>query len=322
MSFSASAKAEVCRQKPEKECCELAELAAMLHTAGSISISGGEFMLRLDTENAAVARRAFLLIKNLYGVNARTQMHTNQLKHNHIYSLTIGAPTARMVAMDTHLIGEEGLGLETDISFLSSRCCKVAFVRGAFLGGGSVTNPEKSYHLEFVSGQKEFASGLLNIIKDLGISARMTERGKNYVVYLKEGDAIVTLLTMIGAHASILNIENIRVLKSVRNNVNRKVNCETGNLSKTVNASLRQQESIEYIRTHMGLDKLAPGLREVAQARMDYPEASLEELAAMLGAGSRSGVNHKLRKLISIAEHLKSTREGIHAGEGTDHQTP
>jgi DNA-binding protein WhiA len=104
MSFSASAKAEVCRQKPENECCELAELAAMLYTAGSISISGGEFMLRLDTENAAVARRAFLLIKNLYGVHARTQMQTNQLKNNHIYSLTIGAPAARMVAMDTHLI--------------------------------------------------------------------------------------------------------------------------------------------------------------------------------------------------------------------------
>jgi len=319
MSFSSSAKAEVCRQTPDKECCELAELAAMLHTAGSISISGGAFMLRLDTENAAVARRAFLLIKNLYGVHASTQMHSNQLKNNHIYSLTIGAPAARMVAMDARLIGDEGLGLGADMSFLSSRCCKVAFVRGAFLGGGSVTNPEKRYHLEFVSGQKEFASGLLNIINELGIAARMIERGKNFVVYLKEGDAIVTLLTMIGAHSSILNIENIRVIKSVRNSVNRKVNCETGNLSKTVNASLKQQESIEFIRIHMGLEKLAPSLREVAEARIDNPEATLEELAAMLGAGSKSGINHKLRKLISIAEHLKSTRGEIHAGEGTDH---
>ena len=141
MSFSASAKAEVCRQTPERECCELAELAAMLHTAGYISISGGAFMLRLDTESAAVARRAFQLIKNLYGVNAKTQMQSNQLKNNHIYSLTIGAPAARMVAMDTRLISEERLGLSTDMSFLSTQCCKVAFVRGAFLGGGSVTNP-------------------------------------------------------------------------------------------------------------------------------------------------------------------------------------
>lgn len=308
MSFSASAKAEVCRQAAGSECCELAELAAMIHTAGSISISGGVFTLRLDTENAAVARRAFLLIKNLYGVSATTQMHSNQLKHNHIYSLTIDASIARMVAMDVRLIGEEGLGMGADTSFLSSQCCKVAFVRGAFLGGGSVTNPERRYHLEFVCGQKEFAQGLLNIINVLGIAARMIERGKNYVVYLKEGDAIVTLLTMIGAHASILNIENIRVMKSVRNTVNRKVNCETGNLSKTVNASVRQQESIEYIRTHMGLDKLAPGLREVAEARINNPEATLEELAAVVGAGSKSGINHKLRKLNSIAENLKSTR--------------
>jgi len=319
MSFSSGAKAEVCRQMPEKECCELAELAALLHTAGSISISGGALSLRLDTENAAVARRAFLLIKNLYGVHASMQMQTNQLKRNHIYSLTIGAPAARMVAMDVRLIGEEGLGLGADTSFLTSRCCKVSFVRGAFLGGGSVTNPEKRYHLEFVCGQKEFAQGLLNIIKELGIAASGLFLFKDFIVYLKEGDAIVTLLTMIGAHASILSIENIRVIKSVRNSVNRKVNCETGNLSKTVNASLKQQESIEYIRAHLGLDKLTPGLREVAEARTDNPEATLEELAVMLGASSKSGVNHKLRRLNSIAEYLKSTRGGIHAGEGTDH---
>lgn len=308
MSFSATAKAEVCRVPAGNECCEQAELAAMLHTAGSISISGGGFTLRLDTENAAVARRAFALIKRLYGVNAATQMHSNQLKNNHIYSLTIDKSVARMVAVDVRLMGEEGLGLGTDMSFLSSYCCKVAFVRGAFLGGGSVTNPEKRYHMEFVCGQKEFADGLLNIISELGIAARMIPRGKSFVVYLKEGDAIVTLLTMIGAHVSILNIENIRVMKSVRNSVNRKVNCETGNLSKTVNASLRQQESIEYIRIHLGLDKLAPGLREVAEARLDNPDASLEELADMLGAASRSGINHRLRKLNSIAEQLKMTR--------------
>lgn len=308
MSFSSGAKAEICRTMPESECCELAELAAMIHTAGSISISGGAFALRIDTENAAVARRAFSLVKNLYGIHAVMQMHTNQLKRNHIYSLTVDAPAAHMVAMDVRLIGDEGLGLGTDMSFLGNRCCKVSFVRGAFLGGGSVTNPEKRYHLEFVCSQKEFADGLLNIINELGIAARMIPRGKDFVVYLKEGDAIVTLLTMIGAHSSILSMENIRVMKSVRNSVNRKVNCETGNLSKTVNASLKQQESIEYIRAHMGFEKLGPGLREVAEARLNNPEATLEELAQMVGAGSKSGINHKLRKLNSIAEQLKLTK--------------
>lgn len=308
MSFSATAKAEVCRTSAGKECCELAELSALIHTAGSISISGGTFSLRIDTENAAVARRVFALIKSIYGVQAKTQMQTNQLKHNHIYSLSIQKEAARMVAMDTHILGNEGLEFGTDVTFLSSRCCRIAFVRGAFLGGGSITNPEKRYHMEFVCGQKEFAQGLLNIIVELGVTAKMIPRAKSFVVYIKEGDAIVTLLTMMGAHSSILNIENIRILKSMRNNVNRKVNCETGNLSKTVNASVRQQESIEYIRTHMGFDKLSPSLKAAAEARISYPEATLDELAALLGAESKSGINHKLRKLNSIAEHLKMTR--------------
>ena len=308
MSFSSTAKGELCRTELNSECCELSELSALIHTAGSIGITGGAMTLRIDTENAAVARRAFSLIKSLYGVHTKTEMHTNQLKHNHIYSLKIDASSARMVALDTRLIGQDGIRFGTDTDFLKNRCCKIAFVRGAFLGGGSITNPEKRYHMEFVCSQKEFAYGLLNIINELCCTAKMILRNKSYVVYLKEGDAIVTLLTMIGAHSTILNIENIRIMKSVRNSVNRKVNCETGNLSKTVNASVRQQESIEYIRRHIGLDKLSPGLRDVAKARVDNPEATLEELAFILGAASKSGINHKLRKINSIAEQLKSTR--------------
>ncbi len=308
MSFSSVAKGEICRTETGAECCELAELSALIHTAGSINISAGAMTLKIDTENAAVARRAFSLVKRLYGVNAKMEMHSNPLKGNHIYSLLIGEGSARMVALDTRLLGEEGLSFGADASFIKNRCCKIAFIRGAFLGGGSITNPEKRYHMEFVLSQKEFAQSLLNIINELGVSARMIPRGRTFVVYLKEGDPIVTLLTMMGAHSSILNIENIRIMKSVRNTVNRKVNCETGNLSKTVNASLRQQENIEYIRQHLGLDKLAPALREVAQARVENPEATLEELAAILGAVSKSGINHKLRKLNSIAEQLKTSR--------------
>ncbi len=308
MSFSSIAKGEICRTVPGGECCDLAELSAFLHTAGAINISGGTLTLHIDTENAAVARRAFSIVKRLYGVNAKMEMHTNPLKGNHIYSLVIGEDSARMVAVDTHLIEEGGISFSADASFLKNRCCRISFLRGAFLGGGSITNPEKRYHMEFVCGQKEFAGDLLNIIKGLGISAKMIPRGRTFVVYLKEGDPIVTLLTMMGAHSSILSIENIRIMKSVRNTVNRKVNCETGNLSKTVNASLKQQESIEYIRTHLGLEKLSPGLREVAEARLNNPEATLEELAEILGAASKSGINHKLRKLNNIAEQLKTTR--------------
>lgn len=308
MTFSADAKNELSKLELSDECCELAELSAILHTAGTISISGGAFSLRIDTENASVARRIFLLVKNLYGAHINTQMHTNQLKHNHIYSLYIDKSIARMAAQDTRLIGSDGIRYDADSTFLGNRCCKIAFVRGAFLGGGSMSNPDKRYHLEFVSNQKEFADSLLNIIKELGIGAKSIQRQKSYVVYLKESDAIITLLTMIGAHSAILKIENIRVVKSVRNKVNRKVNCETGNLTKTVNASVAQLENIAYIDRYLGLDKLSESLRQTAKARQRYPQATLAELADILGIASKSGVNHKLRKLNSIAQDLKNDK--------------
>lgn len=308
MTFSANAKSELTRIELTGECCELAELSAIIHTAGTISISGGAFSLRIDTENAAVARRIFMLVKSLYGTHIKTQMHTNQLKHNHIYSMYIDKSIARMAAQDTRLIGSDGIHFDADSSFLSSKCCKIAFIRGAFLGGGSITNPEKRYHMEFVCSQKEFADSLLNIINELGISARYILRQKSFVVYIKDCEAIITLLTMMGAHSTILKIENIRVVKSVRNNVNRKVNCETGNLTKTVNASVTQLESIAIIEEYMGLDKLTEPLRQAADARRQNPDATLSELVDIMGAASKSGVNHKLRKLNSIANQLKTDK--------------
>ncbi len=304
MSFSSSAKSEICRTAPSGDCCELSELTALLHTAGALSISGEGVSLRLDTEHAAVARRAFQIVKSLYGVGARMEMHTNRLKQNHIYSLLIGPSAAQMVTLDTHLNDPDGIHASAEMA-LKRRCCSIAFVRGAFLGGGSVTNPERYYHMEFVCSQKDFAQELLNIINHLGIAAKMISRSQNFVVYLKDSDIIVTLLTMIGAHAAILSMENTRILKSVRNSVNRKVNCDSGNLTKTVNASMQQQQSIEAIRISIGLDQLSAPLREIAEARINYPEATLGELAEMTGS-SKSAVNHRLRKICSIALQLKT----------------
>ncbi len=306
MSFSSAAKSEICRYELSGDCCQLSELTALLRTAGSMNISGNGFTLRLDTEHAAVARRAFQIVKSLFGVNPKMQMHTNRFKQNHIYSLIIDPAAAQTVALDTHLMDADGIHTSAEAAS-KQHCCAIAFVRGAFLGGGSVTNPERSYHMEFVCSQKDFAQELLNIINQLGISAKMIPRGQSFVVYLKESDAIVTLLTMIGAHTAILNMENIRILKSVRNSVNRKVNCDSGNLSKTVNASVQQQESIEAVREAIGFDALSAPLREIAEARLSFPEATLSELAEMT-CSSKSAVNHRLRKLCSIALQLKNTR--------------
>lgn len=304
MSFSSAAKAEICRAAATGECCELSELRALVYTAGTILISGGVLSIRIDTENPAVARRVFLLLKNLYGIQAQMSRHTNQLKKNHIYSLIIEKASARMLAIEAGILEDEVFSFNT--AHIGKRCCKIAFVRGAFLGGGSVTNPEKRYHMEFVCGQKEFAQLLLNTIEELGIAAKTIPRGKYNIIYLKEADSIVMLLTMIGAHAAVLSIENIRILKDIRNNVNRKVNCETSNLTKTVNASVKQQECIAYISAHMGLEKLSAPLRQAAEARLNNPDATLGELVELLGNVSKSGLNHRLRKLCSIAEQLKT----------------
>lgn len=306
MSFSSTAKSEICRLPIGSDCCELAELTALLHTAGSISISGRGVALRLDTEHAGVARRAFQIIKSLYGTSAKMEMHTNRLKQNHIYTLVVDPESAKMIVLDTHLMDSDGIHMSAQAA-AQRECCRIAFVRGAFLGGGSVTNPERRYHMEFVCSQEDFAQELLNIMVQLDVAAKIITRGQSFVVYLKESDAIVTLLTMMGAHTAILNMENIRIIKSVRNNVNRKVNCDSGNLSKTVNASLQQQDYIETIRDHAGLDTLSAPLREIAEARLSLPEATLGELAEALGT-SKSTVNHRLRKLGSIALQLKNTR--------------
>jgi DNA-binding protein WhiA len=180
--------------------------------------------------------------------------------------------------------GEKGItiiyGIRKDLA--RKECCRRAYIRGAFLGGGSVTNPERTYHLEFVNHTLEHAEDLSSIINSYGLSSKVIQRKGSYVVYLKEGEQIVDLLNIIGAHNSLLNLENVRIYKEMRNNVNRLVNCETANLSKTVNAAVRQVESIKFIKNTVGLKKLPQSLRQVAEARINHPDSSLKELGEML----------------------------------------
>jgi DNA-binding protein WhiA len=314
MSFSSTAKNEVCHAAAGKPCCKLAELSAILHLTGSISVSAGRFTLRADTENAAVARRAFSLIKELFDIPSNIEMKKNRLKKNHIYSLVISEGGDALQVLQKCGVVARGNIFKTEHvreSIVSRRCCKTAFLRGAFLGGGSISNPEKMYHLEFVSGSETFANDLARILNRFDLNAKLTERKNHSIVYLKEGDKISAFLSLIGAHTAMLAFENIRVLKEMRNNVNRAVNCETANLSKTVNAAVRQIENILYIKDHMGFEKLPPALREVAELRINQPEATLDELKDQLSEPiGRSGVNHRLRRLNEIAEDLKNHQGG------------
>ena len=191
-------------------------------------------------------------------------------------------------------------------TLIQNRCCRRAYIRGAFLGGGSISNPEKTYHLEFVTNSEEHGRDLSKIINSFNLNSKIIIRKENHVVYIKEGEQIVDILNIMGGHQALLKLENIRAFKDIRNNINRLVNCETANLGKTINASLRQVENIEYIDSRIGIKKLPKNLQEIALLRLNHRDASLKELGAMLEPPvGKSGVNHRFRKIEEIAEDLK-----------------
>lgn len=185
-------------------------------------------------------------------------------------------------------------------------CCKRSYIRGAFLTAGSMSDPSKSYHFEIVCSEEEEAMHLRDIINSFDMDAKIVPRKKTFVVYLKEGSQIVDILNVMEAHIGLMELENVRILKEMRNSVNRKVNCETANINKTVSAAVRQMEDISYIKETAGFDKLPEGLKDVALTRLEYPEATLKELGSLLREPlGKSGVNHRLRKLSEIADKLR-----------------
>lgn len=314
MSFSSVAKNEICRIPEEKECCEIAELSAMLKMSGTINIHGKQGLsFRISTENPAIARRVFTLLKIMFGVHTEVLVKkNNSLKKNNIYILSVtpemGAQRILIKAGILKEYNDGSLGFNNKINpdIIKKNCCKRAYLRGAFLGGGSISNPEKTYHMEFVTNSSDHAEELSKLINSYELHSKVIQRKNSYVVYLKEGEQIVDLLNIIGAHSALLDLENVRIFKEVRNNVNRLVNCETANLNKTVDAAVRQIESIRYIQKMVGLRKLPLGLREVAEIRLNYPDVTLKEIGQMIEPPiGKSGVNHRLRKIERIAEELK-----------------
>jgi DNA-binding protein WhiA len=314
VSFSSVAKNEICRIIDEKECCDIAEISALLRMSGTIQINGKQGLsCRITTENPAIARRVFTLMKKVFNIHIEILVKKNNtLKKNNIYLLSITKEMgAKNILIKTGILKEYGdgkLGFINKISsdIMKKNCCRRAYLRGAFLGGGSISNPEKTYHMEFVANTIEQAEELVKLINTFELHAKIIQRKNSFVVYLKEGEQIVDLLNIIGAHSALLDLENVRVYKEVRNNVNRLVNCETANLNKTVDAAIRQSESIRYIQNKVGLRKLPPGLREIAEVRLNYPDITLKEIGEMLDPPiGKSGVNHRLRKIEKIAEELK-----------------
>jgi len=313
LSFSMLTKNELARVTAKRDCCKLAELAALVKMDGFLHISGRQVSLQIINQNAAVARKLFKLIKELFGIQAEVLVRKSaRLRRNNTYLVRV-PPRQELPQMLARLgvIKEDGFLREgTFRELLRSECCRRAYLRGAFLGGGSVNSPGGAYHLEIVTSQRRLAADIGKLLRKFGLAARVSRRKEQYVVYLKESEQIANCLNIMGAHAALLEFESTKIYKDMRNQVNRLVNCETANLNKTVNASLRQTENIRFIARSIGMDKLPSALREVAELRLNFPDASLKELGEMADPPlGKSGVNHRLRKLDQIAERLRAAAE-------------
>ncbi len=312
MSFSLKVKNEVCRTSEISKDEVAAQLSAIMKASGTLGFGFNRAVtFKIVTENPSIARWVFRVLKDYFEIHSKLLVKkSNSLKKNNIYMVLIPEDAdVRGLLQYLGIIEKDdyfniNYGLPKEI--LKDEDCKRAYIRGAFLGGGSISNPEKTYHLEFVTHDEEYANELSKLINSYKLNSKVIQRKNSFVIYVKEGEQIVDLLNIIGAHNALLELENIRIMKEMRNNVNRIVNCETANLSKTVNAAVRQVESINLIQSEIGLDRLPKNLKEVAKLRLAYPDESLKELGAMLNPPvGKSGVNHRLRRIEKIADELR-----------------
>ncbi len=300
MSFSGNVKEELAAHISSARHCQLAELTGLLLFGAAVG--EGNMHLRLDTENEAVVRKCFTLLRKTFNIETVMQGKERLIPDDALEGKVIQA-------LHLNRMDDRGLNLTEPVNVLliKNSCCARAYLRGAFLSVGSMSDPKKSYHLEFVCNEKMQAVQLQTVLQEFQIEAKIIRRKKYNVVYLKEGSGIVDLLNVMGAHVSLMNLENLRIVKEMRNSVNRRVNCETANISKTVTAASKQIEDILLIRDKYGFENLPDNLRQMAEIRLEYPDAALKELGEYLEPPvGKSGVNHRLRRLSEIADKIRS----------------
>ena len=329
MSFSTKVKEEIAKHSSHSRHCQIAELLALLLATGEVIFDDGQVRLIMRPENPLIGDKICRLIDQLFEKKIE---YVRYPKYIEIQDDSMVEKVLQMVKLSDYvdymeedwLDDDELSGIDEDeIVYVSSHgvslqnchfpkqvvqkdCCKKAFVRGIFLAAGSVNDPQKAYHFEIVVHNREMAQSVQEVIKSFSLDAKIVKRKKYYVVYLKEGSMIVDILNVMEAYVGLMDMENVRILKDMRNDINRRVNCETANIKKTVNAARRRIEDIEYIERTKGLRYLNDSLRSLAEIRLEEPDANLAELGQMLNPPvSKSGVNHRLRKISSIANALR-----------------
>ena len=313
--FYAETKGELARMMPDSECCIISELSAIARSCGRLEMRqcDGESLpvFEISTENAAFARKIMAFVRNVFRFKPKVRFTSRKRGlpgNKYTVELPCDADTLRML-QDIGVISQKrgGVSLRNGIpwSLLSKQCCLRSYLRGVFLARGYVQNPEKEYHMEVMTDSLTHAEGIVRIAESFDVMPRIASRKKGHMVYVKGGADVAQLLRVMGAHSAVLTLESVRVLRSVRGDVNRVVNCETANLTKAVDAGLAQVTAIRKIDEIIGLGSLSPGLQEIARLRLANPEMTLRELGRMLSPPiSKSAVNHRMRRLIQTAERL------------------
>ena len=319
MTFSSKIKDELSRTQIPDILSAKAEVAAFIRTVGYITIKGlNKVEFEFSSENAAVARRIFKVLKIGHGINANVSVSkSNRLKKLNNYIIKIDEDLTKQFLKDTQIAKHNDFNI-MNFSYgvpeelLQRDLCKRAYIKGSFMGSGSISNPEKSYHAEFVSNKEVQSKTLIELLNKYGIIGKNIYRKNNFVTYIKESEQISDLLALMGANNSVLNFENVRAVKETRNQINRVINCETANLDKIVDTSMRQINNIKILKRHKVIDKLPDNLRELAYLRLKHSNASLKELGQLLNPPlGKSGVNHRLKKIEEIAEDLKHEKRGV-----------
>ena len=307
MSFSGEVKEELARHAGQARHCQIAELAAVLACCAECGEEeNGARRLEIRTENSAVVRKCFTLLKKTFNIDTDIFEKTFAAQEKAgIYQFVLTGEDAERVFLACRLTERYG---QVSPLLLKNACCRRSYLRGIYLSIGSMSNPKRSYHLEFVCVGMPQAEQLCGVLTGFGLEAKITRRKRYHVVYLKEGAGIVDLLNIMEAHVSLMELENLRILKDISNRVNRRVNCEAANIVKTVNAASRQVEDIQLIQERQGLSSLPENLQRTAQLRLERPDATLDELAQMMVPPiGKSGMNHRLRKLSEIADEIRES---------------
>lgn len=313
MSFSSNVKDELIRLPLGKPCCMLSELSALTRTSGSLSMHGlGRILVSFRVENAALARRIFLLLRTQLQVTPKLYFVQHaRLGGRRTCVLTLGDQDSQKLLLALHMVEKDEEG---HVSFkrtsprhpMTRQCCRRAFLRAAFLGAGTMTTPEKAYHLEWRADNESLLKELQRLLDKAGLPVHTSVRRGSPVVYFKGAQQVTDALALMGASGSVLEMENIRISKQMRGSANRAINCDEHNSDRMVNAAAEQVEAIKQISIHQGLSSLPPALYAAARLRLDNPELSLTELGQMLDPPvGKSGMNHRMRRLMELARTME-----------------